>query len=214
MKNDQQRIHKSVLVLSQFLNKSMSPDMVRMFCSAIGDISAEDLDRAIAQHLRGPNGRFFPSPGDLLAILNPTHTLQEAANECLGRIVTAVAKFGYNDPAGAREYLGELVWSALPGGVGWREFCMSGDPSSGQPVTTARAQLRDRLTAKLRVAFPTGAVCLPPPKEPEFKVFIPAQDEPPTLEEESRVRLLEQARLLASGEATEENNDTNGGGND
>lgn len=167
--NERQKIQQAVLVLAETQGKQMSSASLKLFTDALGDISAKQVEVAILEHLRGPSGRFFPSPGDLLTHIHQFQTVPQAANECVSRVIEAVSRFGYVDPEGAKAFLGPLVWGALPGAVGWKEFCSSDESQRG----VQRAQLRDRVAAALQRENPTGQVCLPPAKQPEFRALVP-----------------------------------------
>lgn len=177
---ERQKIQQAILVLAETMGKQLSPAALKLFTDALGAVTAKQVEESILQHMRGPNGRFWPSPGDLLTHIHRYQSVPQAANECVSRVLEAVSRFGYVDPKGAREFLGEAVWSALPGEIGWRDFCTSGEHVS---QSTARAQLRDRIAAQLQKEFPTGQVALPPPGKPLFQtLLIESQplDAPPT----------------------------------
>lgn len=189
---ERQKIQQAILVLAETQGKALSVAALKLFTDALGDVTAKQVEGAIVQHLRGPNGRFFPSPGDLLTFIHKYQTVQQAANECMSRVLTAVSQFGYVDPEGARTYLGEEVWAALPGHIGWRDFCLSGDQIS---QATARAQLRDRIAAHLQRSNPSGQVSLPPPGKVELKTLI-RFEETPAMPEDKALLISGDQRVL------------------
>jgi len=181
MKTERQKILETILVMAEHYQRELSKTNLVLIADALEGVTADQVAGALKKHLQGPNGRFFPSPGDLLAIIERRQPVQQAANECVSRVLEAVVKFGYVDPESARTYLGETIWAALPGATGWKDFCLSGEHIS---QSTARAQLRDRIAARLQQENPTGQVALPPPGKPEFKSLIKFEEAPPGFPED------------------------------
>lgn len=189
---ERQKIQQAIIVLAETQGKTLSPAALKLFTDALGDVTAKQVEGAILQHMRGPNGRFWPCPGDLLSHIHRYQSVPQAANECMGRVIEAVSRFGYVDPDGARQFLGEEIWTALPGHIGWRDFCMSGDQIS---QATARAQLRERIAAQLQKSNPSGQVSLPPPGKVELKTLI-RFEETPAMPEDKALLISGDQRVL------------------
>lgn len=151
-----------ILGLAEIFGVELTEIRLRLYAEILGDLPIADVNAAIKCILADPSVKFFPLPAVIRQRAEEKTTIADATQELLSRALTAVVRFGYPDPAGARAYVGPHVWEALPGASGWDEFCRAGDDGGG--VTTARAQLRERIATSLRRAYPTGQLTLSPPE--------------------------------------------------
>lgn len=168
MSENLKAVKKLIVGLAEMYGEPLTETRMAIYAAALSDLSAEEVQYAVTEFARDPNQTRFPLPAMLREKIHPTLTVENAANELVGRAIQAVARFGYVDPTGAREYLGEIVWRALPDENGWRDFCCSEIPQG-----IARAQLRERIAAVLRRENSNGRVALPPPHEVPLRISVP-----------------------------------------
>lgn len=154
---------KLIIGLAELYGEALTPSRLELYYELLKGYFPDDVEKAINAIARDPAVTRFPLPAVIIERLQTGFMRPEvAAQEALVRILRAVSLFGRYDPAGARKYLGDPIWGALPGERGWEEFCNSGDPKFDLSITTARAQLRDRLVARFKIdAKQTGLVSLP-----------------------------------------------------
>ena len=192
---DRQKKISTLIGLAEMYGDHLTETRINAYLKVLEDLSPEDVELAAKQILQNPQIIRFPLPAIFLEQVRPTLSAEQAANELLARAISAIGIYGYYDCHGARQYLGEAAWRAMPGDEGWRDFCLAGDPERQTSTTTARAQLRDRMAANLRMQSPGGRVALPAPGNAPFRVFVPHT----TSQDEKRV---EDLKKQLSGEIT------------
>ncbi len=180
---DKQRFFTALTALAKACGFELNPQLVGFYDSALSPFGYGRIADAITEIIVSRRGTDrMPSIGDIRAMLEPTNTVDGAAQELLNRVIQAVHDYGYVDPESAREFMGEVAWAALPNQYGWEEFCCE-----AVPLGIARSQLRDRIAARLRQENPNGRVKLPPAKRPAFKTVVYLE---PTPAEKNRDRQL------------------------
>lgn len=201
-------LKKLIVGLAETFGVTLVPTRLQIYVGVLGDLPLEDVKRAISAILRDPEIKFFPLPAVIREKVCGGMPLMAAAQELLARCIYAAGKFGYYDSEGAHQYLGDLVWNALPGPTGWREWCSAGDANAIDPGI-ARAQLRERLLSQLRQNTTESRIQLPPPGRVQQRGFVPfeAGDETPKPKAVEPIR--EQLRVVsgrdrAAGEKTDE----------
>lgn len=166
---DEQRFLTTLAALAKTCSFSLTPELIEFYDEGLSGLGYGPVSNAIKEILlnRRAHER-FPSIRDIRDRLEPTSTIDGATQELLTRVISAIPEFGYNDPEGARRFMGEIAWEALPGAYGWSEFCCA-----DIPISSARAQLRDRIAALLRSKNPSGTVqLLPPDRTPRPALLI------------------------------------------
>ena len=108
------------------------------------DKAAAAVEAAIME--RRGNER-MPSIGDLVQRCAPQVLDADTAVEVAGRIWGAISKFGWSDPLGARDWIGEVGWHIIETNGGWQSICAT---AQAKDVGTWRAQLRDHAAAAIR----------------------------------------------------------------
>jgi hypothetical protein len=108
------------------------------------DVPSDAWICAVTRYLAEDEYRGLPPVGKLrrLAVEAVRGTPPDPEVE-FGRVRRAVQRFGYMDPAGAREALGPTVWQAIEGIGGWSRVCES--PVTQRPALYA--QFRDAMSA-------------------------------------------------------------------
>ena len=119
----------------------------------------------LKKHMENYNGnpsRSIPSPRMLLKYLekelpNTRELARSDATEAAARILTAISKFGYIDPDGARKYIGDLGWEVVGMQGGWISLCENVTVAN---ETIYQAQMRE--LAQSIVNRRSAGVCHPP----------------------------------------------------
>lgn len=184
-------IKKILIGHMQVWGETFTAERLVIYSRVLSQFTAEQVEAAFKLILQDPKQLRFPLPAQILEKIRPTLSCEDAAQELLARCIGAVSRFGYYDADGARQYLGEDVWRALPGDQGWQEFCSSGDEDvGGLPIGVARAQLRDRISSQLRHKNPTGRLLLSPPGDVPQRTFIPFAGSKEDQERDRQLKLL------------------------
>ena len=136
---------KEILVgLSMYYQIELKPMQLEMYADDLMELTTDELKNTIQQYRRNPKNIRFPLPAALIAIakpeVNPDHEAIEASN----RIWAAIGMFGYNHPASAKEYIGELGWAVVKRNGGWASVCQESNDTDGG---TMKAQFRESAKA-------------------------------------------------------------------
>lgn len=133
--------------------------LVSTWTMMLGDIEYNDALRAVRQ--LAMETEFPVGPGQVLAAA--TRIAAERAgrgvpdlDEAFAQMTAAIHRYGYVDPAGAREALHPAVWAAVEGLGGWRDVCRSENSTAlrahfgrvySTAATRASRELGDNLPA-------------------------------------------------------------------
>lgn len=103
--------------------------------------SFAQYQRALQCYFDDPKNKTFPSLAGLRVYIDPKASVESQANELSSRVVEAISRFGWNNGAEARAYLGDTGWELVKRSGGWAYVCenlgLSLNPG------TFRAQARD-----------------------------------------------------------------------
>lgn len=168
MSDNAKAIKRLILGLAEMYGEQFTELRLGIYASALADLTPEEVERAVTEISRDPNQTRFPLPAHIREKVQPTSTIEDAANLLLDRAVQAVARFGYVDPGGAKDYLGEIGWRAIGSENGWADLCTAEIPQG-----TLRAQLRGRISAGLRRESPSGRIRLPSIAEAPLRLAVP-----------------------------------------
>lgn len=90
--------------------------------------------------------RRAPLSGDIHNLLSPSATVDDRADALMQTVMGCMPRYGYTDPDGAREKMGEVAWGVVARMGGWRELC----GSTMEGCTSVKAQLKKSMTQALR----------------------------------------------------------------
>lgn len=173
-------LKRSIIGLAEVFGTTLSESRLNAYAELLCEFPIAEVERGIKLLLCNPEVKFFPLPAVIRDAVERKMGVPDATQELLSRAISAVTRFGWSDPEGAKVFVGPIVWGALPGVTGWEEFCRAGDEGA-LPIMAARAQLRDRIAGRLRMEAPTGRVSLMPPGNPSTRTVIylpgPAADD-------------------------------------
>jgi len=125
-----------------------------LWLDVLGDITAEDLQHATREYLRGPDATWFPSPGGILALI-PSEAMAsiDTSDETWGETVENVARLGrYQKPEVFHEDPEEnyKIAAGISACGGWKALCnMEQSEVMAQRASFRAAYKSAKLKAKL-----------------------------------------------------------------
>lgn len=138
-----QVIKKLLLGLAEYYGINLTPNQLSMYAEDLEDLDPQAMGAAIKRLRR--TEQFFPKPGIIRqAILGND---RDEAIEASNRIVEAMAKFGWNNPDRAREFVGELGWRVVEREGGWRALC---ERTENDDLPALKAQWRELAAVSVR----------------------------------------------------------------
>jgi hypothetical protein len=145
--------------LAEVYGEKLGLDRLRLYLSALSDLTTEQLEEAINEIMRDPRVTRFPLPAAIRARVKPGDDVDSMAIEAANRIWEALARCGHNNPGSAREFIGELGWAVVQRQGGWGEaFSMQTETSD---VVGLKAQWRE-LAKALHARAKAGTLDAPP----------------------------------------------------
>lgn len=91
----------------------------------------------------------FPSPAEIMSIINPSADPHDLGVITASRVVKAVSKFGYNNQAEAFEYIGPAGVDAVRRFGGWLYICENLGVTID--ITTFQAQVREIIKSEIKL---------------------------------------------------------------
>jgi hypothetical protein len=91
----------------------------KTFPGTTGKKILDSLDRYFADR----KNKIFPSVIALRDYLDPVLSNEARALEITSRLVQSISKFGYSNPEGAKQHVGEIGWLAVRRWGGWAQIC-------------------------------------------------------------------------------------------
>jgi hypothetical protein len=157
-REERKQIGHVIVLTAQYYDRKLTPEVISMMVDDLADLDAAAVAEAFREYRRNPANRFFPLPGQIRAIVAPGFDDNSAARDAAGRILSAVSRFGWNNPERAKEYVGTLGWAVVERQGGWRNVCETLTfENSGQ----LQAQWRD-LALAISNRAKAGGADLPP----------------------------------------------------
>lgn len=138
-----QQMKKFWVMVSAYYQRQLDSHVLQMYGEDCKDVTFEELKWAFEQWRRGARGGLMPLPMQLVNLIRPEPDLNAEANETAGRIREAISRFGYTQGQAARDFIGEVGWSAVQGFGGWVALCESQD----EPAKWA--QIRELAKSKM-----------------------------------------------------------------
>jgi hypothetical protein len=136
------QIKKILVALGVYYNKELSSELFEMYAEDLEDLSLEEILLAVKLIRKDPSKRFFPLPAEIREKVLGNEQ-QEAVNAA-GRIVEAMAKYGYTNPEKAKEYMGDLSWAIVKREGGWQSLC---ERTKNDELPILKAQWREMAKA-------------------------------------------------------------------
>lgn len=152
----QTKFERQLRGLARAANREMLPESYELYDLLVLEPHGDEAASvALLQWVRQNQRSSFPTPGELLAILQPQATPKVEASELASKVVAAIARRGYtwidtyryDGHASWREAcekeLGGVVLAFCDSVGGWHEVCRQF--GGNEPTSSLRAQLRDTL---------------------------------------------------------------------
>lgn len=120
-----------------------------MYAEDVSDLNSEVVLKCLSEWRRNPKNRTVPLPAQIREMIEPQAADEDTqARELTARIIQAVDKFGYTWPKEARNFIGEIGWSAVQVYGGWENFCEGlGTRFSSDACS---AQIRELLKGRIK----------------------------------------------------------------
>jgi hypothetical protein len=101
-------------------------ERISIFINVLIDFVPASLNeylKAFTKYSEDPKNRFFPNPAQIRQYIKPKLSPDALANESANKIRMAITKYGWPDPNGAKEFMGDLAWRVVERTGGWRYIC-------------------------------------------------------------------------------------------
>jgi hypothetical protein len=107
----------------KLFDKVIDYNMARMVINDLQDLDADACINALEVFRKDEKNRFWPKPNDIRGLVKPKTNSAMQSIEVASRIRLAIEKYGWTNPAPAREYIGELGWMVVNRFGGWSYLC-------------------------------------------------------------------------------------------
>jgi hypothetical protein len=149
--NDERRIlAKNLVGCFKVYGRDLSHDSAAFMVGALEEFTLENTLQALKKYAVSDKTGRPPTVGALVEIMNPTASNETVANDAASRIFQAISKFGWTNPDGAREFVGELGWAVVRRFGGWQYVCEN--HGNELNVTTFHAQARELAKSQMELA--------------------------------------------------------------
>lgn len=128
---------KAYARLGIYYGKHLSDMQIEMYAEDLMALSLEEAKQAV-QKWRSENPKFFPMPGDLIAMIKPQLDPRKEAATIATQIIEASASIGRYNKEEAKRVLGPKAW-LVASKFGWDRICDNPIDQNGVLL----AQLRD-----------------------------------------------------------------------
>lgn len=132
--------------MAEYFRTTLTPTQLAMYAEDLEDIDLNLLGEGLKRIRRNPKHAFFPLPAAIREEIFGSH--RDEALECSNRLVEAISKYGWCNPARARNFIGELGWRIVEREGGWENICRS--VQSYDELGMRKAQWRELAAATLR----------------------------------------------------------------
>ena len=131
-----------LLELCKLYDKDASDALTSLWCGSLSDLTKEELSMALRMHAKGPDCRFFPMPGQLLAWIRPVPDKEEEASLIVNNIFAALRLYGTDSVGENRAQLriGPTGWEYIKRCGGWTTWSLSIKDESDIPIMQAQAR--------------------------------------------------------------------------
>jgi hypothetical protein len=158
-----QKFLTRLAVLAELCGKDLSMDTVALYDRLLFPAyQYDDLATALEKIIANRGDRdAFPSVKTISDQINPTVDDEALAAEAATRLVGSIARFGYVDPRGAREYMGEVAWAIVEREGGWTSLCERVTTNQLPSLKAQWRELAKALMTKARAGKLDQAPALP-----------------------------------------------------
>lgn len=140
--------------LAEVYGRTISTEMMKIYSLALEDLSIQELKNAVRLYVSNSTNAFFPTPGQLRAMITPSDDQQ--AREASARIREALTQFGgdydYHIKR-AREHIGELGWKVVEKMGGWSRMTRMSEADLGPVAQAQWRELASSILARHRMGI-------------------------------------------------------------
>lgn len=159
-------IAKSLIQMARFYNYEIEQRQLELYVDVLSQFPEALVIQACREYMLDLKNERFPiPPHKILKKHLPSMEVDDdsLARDAASRIVGAIKKYGWNNHAEARAFVGELGWVVVDRMGGWLEVCQN---TMDEQIGTFQAQARDLCKAQLVLG---KAGYTQPPALPENK---------------------------------------------
>lgn len=113
----------TLVKMSAYYRASVTDEVLEMYADDLMDIDPEKLKIAFLSIRRNPKIKFMPLPAEIREICCPVITNQNIAVDSVGKIIQAIADFGWCNENKAREFIGDIGQYLVERNGGWKKVC-------------------------------------------------------------------------------------------
>lgn len=145
--NEKNEIGRIYAATCKSFDKILDPDVLKLQVEDLADLEFSQIVSALTKYRSDPKNNFWPRASKLREIIFPKQSIETLANEAASRIRQAISDYGWNDPQGAKKFIGDLGWNIVLRSGGWMYLC----ENHGVELSplTFHAQARDLAKAML-----------------------------------------------------------------
>lgn len=140
------QIQVLLIALAEYYQKPLTENQLVMYAEDLSRFESEKVQAAMYTYRNNPKNKFFPIPAQLIEVLEPEIDPSLQAIEISARIWQAIANFGWPNPEGAKDFIGEIGWHVVTRMGGWPSLCDQVMQSDGGML---RAQMREMAKATM-----------------------------------------------------------------
>lgn len=123
MNDNATQIKKLIIGAAEVYGEAMTKTRLELYYELLSELSPRTLELALKTIMRNGAQTRFPLPGVILQAACPSRSPEAEAVEAAGRIPEALYRYGYTDPHGAKDFIGELGWLIVEREGGWECLC-------------------------------------------------------------------------------------------
>lgn len=131
-------LKKLYIGLAEYYRVEITPGQLNAYAEDLFDLDLDLVAAAISRIRKTPGNVFFPLPAVIREAVQGS--ARDEAIEASNRIVQAMSRFGWNNPEGARNFIGELGWRVVEREGGWQSLCQR---TTNEELPTLKAQWRE-----------------------------------------------------------------------
>lgn len=118
------REHKLLLLrFAEIYGEALAESRLNYYAELFDKVPIPEFESALKSIMLDPKVQRFPLPAVLVQHLRTTVSDDQLAVEAAARVVTAISRYGWNNEAQAREYVGGLGWAVVEKQGGWQKLC-------------------------------------------------------------------------------------------
>ena len=141
--NKKEIIFNDLRKLALVLGQDITAERLELVTAILANFDLKNVQFGIAK--AATKFTFFPSPAQLLEIINPTESRADQNDFIAGEIISSIQRFGSYQAIDAKKYLGENAWRAVGYMGGWQAICGTNTESLG----LLRAQIKKAINGSL-----------------------------------------------------------------